>query len=99
MVGIPNRHSWLSIEQIRAARALADLDQKQAADACGVPYPSWRGMERKRGRRHIQRKQMDKIVAGFEALGIRFSVDGVEYADGHGPGDRSHQMSLRAKLA
>lgn len=93
---IPNRRSWLSIEQIRAARMLADLDQRQAAEACGIPLPSWKGMERKRGRRHIHFRQMQKIVDGFQALGIAFTFEGVGFAKGAGPGDRTHQAKRAA---
>jgi len=39
-------------------------------------------MERKRGRRRIQPKQMDKIMAGLEARGVEFTRDGVGYAAG-----------------
>lgn len=86
-----NARSWLSIEQIRAGRMLADLSQEQAAEACDVSYSSWRGMERKRGRQRIQPKQMAKIVAGLRQYGVEFSREGVSYAEGYGPGDRSHQ--------
>ena len=88
---LPNARSWLSVEQIRAARMLADLSQEEAAALCGIPYPSWKGMERKRGRRHIHRRQMDKIVAGFERRGVHFTYTGLEYGHSFGPSDRSHQ--------
>jgi hypothetical protein len=80
-----NRQSWLSIEQIRAARALADLTQEQAAEVCGVPYPSWRTFEKKRGRFRIQALTMARIQSGFRTRGVEFERYGVSFTPGFCP--------------
>ena len=77
-LAIPNEDSWIAIEQIRAARALVGWTQAQAAEACNIPLDSWRNMEKRRGRRRLQMYTMRKVVAGFEAKGVRFTANGVE---------------------
>jgi len=87
----PRRQHWrstFSIEQVRAARMLADLSQAEAAELCGVPYPTWKGIERRRGRCRMQVGTMRKIRSAFYRAGVGFTEDGVRYLEGVENGKR-----------
>lgn len=50
-------------------------DKLFAADDRPGRCPSWKGVDRKRGRRRMQPRQMAKTIAGFERCGVRFTKE------------------------
>lgn len=62
--------------QLRAARALLRLDQRQLAEMCGLSVPTIQRMEASDG---IVRGTVDslmKLIAGLEAAGIQLIAEG-----------------------
>lgn len=70
--------STLSGEQIRAARALARIDQSELAGSCGLSLETIKRLERIRGPVAANTRTLRAIVEAFSTMGVAFesSEDG-----------------------
>jgi predicted transcriptional regulator len=73
----------LTSEQVRAARALLRIEQKDLAEASEVSLPSIRRPEAQPGPLAAQPRTVSAIRRALEAAGVQF-ID----QNGNGPGDR-----------
>lgn len=73
--------------QLRAARALLEVDQRQLAELTGLSVPTIQRMEASDGviRGHVD--SLMKLIAGLEASGIELIGNGA-ISDGGGRGVR-----------
>jgi transcriptional regulator with XRE-family HTH domain len=62
--------------QLRAARALAGIDQRDLADAAGLSVPTIQRMESSAGVVRCNVDSLMKLVGAFERLGIELINDG-----------------------
>ncbi|MBE7186333.1 MAG: helix-turn-helix domain-containing protein [Methylobacterium mesophilicum] len=62
----------LSSEQVRAARALLRMEQKQLAEASGISLPSIKRLETKAGPLAAQDRTVKAIQTALEAAGVQF---------------------------
>lgn len=72
----------LTAAQLRAARALLALDQRQLADAAGVSLPTIQRMEASEG---VVRGNVDSLVKVVDALdraGVELIADGAVSTEG-----------------
>ena len=72
----------ISAAQLRAARALAGLDQKRLADLSGLSAPTIQRMEASEG---VVRGNVDslmKLIAALDAAGIELIGEGVTSTGG-----------------
>lgn len=69
---MPSSALILTGEQIRAARALARIDQQTLARLCGLSLETIKRLERIRGPVEANVRTLAAIVTAFEDLGIRF---------------------------
>ena len=87
VLSIPQVSEWspvvISSEQVRAARALLRLEQRNLADASGVSLPSIKRLEAQPGALAAQPRTVEAIRVALEAAGVIF-VD----ENGEGPGVR-----------
>lgn len=60
----------LTAAQLRAARALLDLSQRQLAEAAGVSVPTIRRMEASAGTVRANVDTLVKIIEVLDALGV-----------------------------
>mgnify|MGYP002077704626 CR=1 FL=1 len=74
-------------EQLRAARAMLQLDQTQVAQRSGVSVETIKRLERMSGNLRANYETIQKILDFFEASGIEFLEYG-EAAQSGGPGVR-----------
>ena len=65
----------ISSAQIRAARALLGIDQKQLAEMAGVSVPTIQRMEASDGVIRGNVESLTKLVAALEKLGIELIGD------------------------
>jgi transcriptional regulator with XRE-family HTH domain len=83
----------ISAGQLRAARALLSLDQRQLADLSGLSVPTIQRMEASDGVIRGNVDSLMKLIAALEAAGIELINEG---AASHGGG---RGIRLRAQLA
>jgi predicted transcriptional regulator len=76
--------------QIKAARALLGIDQKQLADASGLSLPTIQRMEAANGRVKGTVDSMIKVINALDSLGVAMIADG-EVSHGTGNGVRLKQ--------
>jgi transcriptional regulator with XRE-family HTH domain len=72
----------ISSAQLRAARALAGLDQRQLAELTGLSVPTIQRMEASDG---VVRGNVDslmKLIAGLDAAGVELIAEGAVSAIG-----------------
>lgn len=67
----------ITVEQIRAARALLDWSQDQLAQACGVSKPAINNLERRVAKPRFE--TLRQIKAAFEQKGIEFVEGGARF--------------------
>lgn len=79
-------------EQVRAARALLRMEQKDLAKSSGVSLPSIKRLETQPGVLAAQARTIDAIVAALEKAGVTF-VD----ENGGGLGVRLRKKNTRSK--
>jgi transcriptional regulator with XRE-family HTH domain len=72
----------ITAAQMRAARALLDIDQRRLADLSGLSLPTIQRME---ASRQVIRGNVDslmKLVAALDTAGIELIAEGATSADG-----------------
>lgn len=62
----------LTSEQVKAARALLRIEQRDLAERSGVSLPSIKRLETQRGPLAAQPRTVDAIRAALEAAGVEF---------------------------
>lgn len=82
----------ITAAQLRAARALAGLDQRALAARSGLSVPTIQRMEASEGVVRGNVDSLTKLITALEAAGVELIGDGAASSDG-GRGVR-----LRAKL-
>ena len=77
----------ITAAQVRAARALLDMDQRELAKAAGLSVPTIQRMEASRGvvRAHVD--SLMKLMTALEAAGVELINEGV-VSQGGGRGVR-----------
>ncbi|MDE2182192.1 MAG: helix-turn-helix domain-containing protein [Alphaproteobacteria bacterium] len=73
----------ITAAQLRAARALAGLDQRSLADRSGLSLPTIQRMEASDGAIRGNIDSLTKLVAALETAGVELLNEGVT---GHGQG-------------
>lgn len=68
--------------QLRASRALLDIDQRTLAEAAGLSLPTIQRMESSEGVIRGNVNSLMKLVAALEALGIELIGDNAASQDG-----------------
>ncbi|MES1973130.1 MAG: helix-turn-helix transcriptional regulator [Pseudomonadota bacterium] len=76
--------------QMRAARALAGIDQRQLAELAGVSLPTIQRMEASEGNVRGVIDTLTKVVEAFERAGVELIGEGMESRHG-GRGVRLRQ--------
>ena len=66
----------ISAAQLRAARALAGLDQKRLAELSGLSVPTIQRMEASEGVIRGNVDSLMKLIAGLDAAGVELIADG-----------------------
>ncbi len=85
----------ISAAQLRAARALLGVDQRQLADLSGLSVPTIQRMEASDGVIRGNVDSLTKLTGAFDAAGIEFIAEGAASAGGgrgvrlKAPGGRS----------
>lgn len=69
-------------EQIRAARALLRIEQKELSKLSGVSLPTVQRLELQRGTLRGSYRTIEAIRGALERLGIVFTKHGVEHIAG-----------------
>ena len=82
----------ITAAQMRAARALLGLDQRQLADAAGVSLPTIQRMEGSEGQVRGNVDTLVKVVEALERAGVELIAEGATSADG-GRGIRLKEKS------
>ena len=77
----------ITAAQLRAARALAGLDQRQIAELAGLSVPTIQRMEGSDGHVRGNVESLVKVVDALDRLGIELIGDGVA-SQGGGRGAR-----------
>lgn len=77
----------ISAAQLKAARALIGVDQRQLAQASGLSLPTIQRMEASNGTIRGNVDSLMKLVAALDARGIEFINEGAESV-GRGRGVR-----------
>ncbi len=72
----------LTAAQLRAARALAGIDQRQLAEKSELSVPTIRRMEASDGVIRVNVDSLMKLIGALEALGIELIGDGAASARG-----------------
>lgn len=83
----------ITAAQLRAARALASMDQRRLADLAGLSLPTIQRMEASDG---VVRGNVDslmKLMGALEAAGVEFLADGAA-SPGGGRGVRLKQAAF-----
>src|SRR3954468_5519344 len=78
----PARESMITSAQMRAARALAGIDQRQLAELSGVSLPTIQRMEASEGNVRGVIDTLTKVVEAFERAGVELIGEGMESRDG-----------------
>lgn len=71
----------ISSKQLKAARLLADLDQRKLAELSGVSLPTIQRME-KLGLERSSAGNVEKVKQALEAVGVFFIMPGGASPDG-----------------
>ncbi len=87
----------ISSGQLRAARALASLDQRALAELAGLSVPTIQRMEASDGVVRGNVDSLTKLISALEAAGIDFIAEGVPSAGG-GRGVRLRHAAAKAAL-
>jgi len=66
----------ITAAQLRAARALAGLDQKRLAELCGLSVPTIQRMEASEGVIRGNVDSLVKLTAALDAAGVELIGDG-----------------------
>ena len=75
----------ITVGQLRAARALLGIDQRQLAEAAGLSLPTIQRMEASDGVIRGNVDSLMKLVAALDALGIELIGDNAtSYSGGRG---------------
>ena len=72
----------ISAAQLRAARALLGLDQRQLADLAGLSVPTIQRMEASEGVVRGNVESLMKLIAALDRLGIELINEGAASDDG-----------------
>jgi transcriptional regulator with XRE-family HTH domain len=88
----------ITAAQLRAARALAGLDQRKLAELSGLSLPTIQRMETSEDLIRGNVDSLTKLIAAFESIGIEFLREGVVGSDG-GRGVRFKKPAAVRKLA
>ena len=72
----------ISASQLRAARALLGIDQKQLADLAGLSVPTIQRMEASEGVIRGNVDSLMKLIAALDAAGIELIAEGGVSRDG-----------------
>ncbi|MCG6970824.1 MAG: helix-turn-helix transcriptional regulator [Gammaproteobacteria bacterium] len=82
----------ITAAQMRAARALLGMDQRQLADAAGISLPTIQRMEGSDGQVRGNVDSLVKVVEALERAGVELINEGAVSADG-GRGVRLKEKS------
>ncbi len=85
----------ISASQLRAARALLGIDQRQLAERSGLSLPTIRRMEASIDVIRGNVDSLTKVVAALEQLGVEFIADGAS----SGVGGRGVRVKPGARIA
>jgi transcriptional regulator with XRE-family HTH domain len=72
----------ITAAQLRAARALAGLDQKRLAELCGLSVPTIQRMEASEGVIRGNVDSLVKLTAALDAAGVELIGEGATSAAG-----------------
>lgn len=72
----------ITAAQLRAARALAGIDQRALAERCGLSVPTIQRMEASDGVIRGNVDSLMKLIAALDALGIVLIADGASSSEG-----------------
>ena len=72
----------ISAPQLRAARALLGIDQRQLADLAGLSVPTIQRMEASEGVIRGNVDSLMKLIAALDAAGIELIAEGAISRDG-----------------
>ncbi len=72
----------ITAAQLRAARALLGIDQRQLAEQCGLSLPTIQRMEASGGVIHCNVDSLMKLVTALDAAGIELIVAGASSTGG-----------------
>lgn len=72
----------ITAAQLKAARALIGVDQRQLAQASGLSLPTIQRMEASNGTIRGNVDSLMKLIGGLEALGIELINEGAESLGG-----------------
>ncbi|MGB3579588.1 MAG: transcriptional regulator [Roseiarcus sp.] len=87
--------SVITAAQLRAARALASLDQRALANLAGLSLPTIQRMEASDGVVRGNVDSLTKLIGALEAAGIDLIAEGVASAGG-GRGVRLRHAAVKA---
>ena len=95
---ITNGSDMITAAQLRAARALAGLDQRKLAELSGLSLPTIQRMETSEDLIRGNVDSLTKLIAAFEGVGIEFLREGIVGSDG-GRGVRFRKPAAARKPA
>ena len=72
----------ITAAQMRAARALLDIDQRDLAELSGLSLPTIQRMEAREGVIRGNVDSLMKLIAGLEAAGVELIGEGAASAGG-----------------
>ena len=72
----------ITAAQLRAARALLGIDQRQLAEQCGLSVPTIQRMEASDGVIRGNVDSLMKLIGALDVAGIELIGDGAASADG-----------------
>lgn len=79
----------ITASQLRAARALLSIDQRQLAELCGLSVPTIQRMESSEGTVRGTVDSLTKLIEALERAGVSLIGEGQSSTDG-GRGVRLH---------
>ena len=88
----------ITAAQLRAARALAGLDQRKLAELSGLSLPTIQRMETSEDLIRGNVDSLTKLIAAFESIGVEFLREGIVGSDG-GRGVRFKKPAVARKAA
>lgn len=80
--GCPDGPRMITGAQIKAARALLGVDQRDLADLAGLSLPTIQRMEASEGVVRGNVDSLTKLVAALQAAGVELLAEGVASSDG-----------------
>jgi|SRR4051794_41083186 transcriptional regulator with XRE-family HTH domain len=90
----------LTAEQLRAARALAGMDQRQLAELSGLSVPTIQRMEASRGVIRGNVDSLMKVIGALEQAGVELiSEGGISHSGGRGVRLKTTQAAVPAHEA